>query len=228
MKIFIVLFIILSSASLFSCGEENNGIVTYDVNAYGIPKFVDVDYIELNTIDKISRFRSGIGHDYSDDFESYRNMKHYFQPYSSIDPFKVKIYSPVSGNILKIFEEWAGTQIQIQSNDHPAFFFSIFHVNLIYSFNVHDFVIAGQLLGTHIGSQTMSDIAVGVYTPNGWKLVSYFDAMTDSLFQAYQARGLNSRDDIIISKAERDADPLICKGDTIKTLGILKNWVILK
>ena len=41
-----------------------------------IPQFVDVNYIELEKISKISKFRSGMGHDYSDDFESCRSMKH--------------------------------------------------------------------------------------------------------------------------------------------------------
>jgi len=40
----------------------------------------------------------------------------------------------------------------------------------------------------------MSDIAVGVNTLSGWKLVSYFDVITDSIFQNYQARGVSSVD----------------------------------
>lgn len=48
-----------------------------DVDSNGIPRFVQTDYIELAKIDRISRFRSGEGHDYSDNFESCRSMKHY-------------------------------------------------------------------------------------------------------------------------------------------------------
>ena len=42
-----------------------------------IPQFVTHDYIDLDKITYITKFRSGSGHDYSDDYESCRNMKHY-------------------------------------------------------------------------------------------------------------------------------------------------------
>lgn len=229
--------IILFSFSLTACGSDRGGdnsgsnggggSDTYDVDANGIPKFVGVDYIELDNIYRISKFRSGIGHDYSDDFESCRSMKHYFQPKDSVDWSTIKIFSPVNGTISKIYEEWAGTQVQIKSEEYPAFSFIIFHVNLIDPLNVGDVVTAGQQLGTHIGSQTMSAIAVGVNTPNGWKLVSYFDVMTDSVFQNYQARGLTYRTDAIISKEARDADPLSCVGEDFTNSGNLENWVYL-
>jgi len=206
---------------------SGGGSDTYNVDVNGIPQFVGVDYIELDNIYQISTFRSGIGHDYSDDFESCRSMKHYFQPNGSVDWSTVQIFSPVTGTVSTIYEEWAGTQVQIKSEEYPAFVFIIFHVNVTNSLNVGDLVSAGQQLGTHIGSQTMSDIAVGVNTPNGWKLVSFFDVMADSVFQDYQARGLTSRNDAIISKEARDADPLTCDGEEFTAGGNLENWVIL-
>jgi len=224
----------LLAVFLTGCGDDNGltgpggrGNDTYDVDENGIPKFVSVDYIELENIHQISKFRSGIGHDYSDDFESCRSMKHYFQPKSSVDWSAVPIFSPVNSTVSRIFEEWAGTQVQLKSEQYPAFFFIIFHVNLTNPLNVGDVVAAGQRLGTHIGSQTMSDIAVGVNTPNGWKLISYFDVMTDSVFQNYQARGLTSRNDVIISKEARDGDPLTCDGEEFTDGGNLENWIIL-
>ena len=57
----------------------------WDVDANGIPKFVTSDHIELSKIEKISKFRSGIGHDFSDNFESCRSMKHYYCPYGNVD-----------------------------------------------------------------------------------------------------------------------------------------------
>jgi hypothetical protein len=200
---------------------------TYDVDAKGIPKFVAVDYIELGKIYRISKFRSSEGHDYSDDFETCRSMKHYFEPKSNVDWSTTKVFSPVKGTVSKIYQEWAGTQIQIKSKEYPAFYFIIFHINLANPLKVGDLLTAGQQLGTHIGSQTMSDIAVGVSTPRGWKLVSYFDVMSDSVFQGSQARGLSSRDVVIISKEARDADTLTCDGETFTTSSKLENWVIL-
>ena len=215
---------------IFICGCGIFGGEKYDVDKLGIPKFVAVDYIELSKITKISRFRSGIGHDYSDDFEDCRSMKHYFVPYADSDWSSVKIFSPVSGKIEKIFEEWAGTQLWIVPDDYPAFKFIIFHINLSTPLAKGDVVSAGQQLGTHISAETSSDIAVGINTPDGWKLVSYFDVMTDALFEKYQARGVNTRNAAIISKEERDADPLVCseEGGVFIGEGNIENWVYLQ
>ncbi len=209
-------------------GDENgNGNGTYDVDANGIPRFVYADYIDLAKIYLISKFRSGIGHSYSDDFESCRSMKHYFQPKASIDWSKVKIFSPVDGTVTRVTEDEAGAQVRIKSKEYPAFFFIIFHVNLLNPLSVDDEVTEGQMLGTHIGVQTMSDIAVGVNTPGGWKLLSYFEVIADVVFQNYKARGVNSRNAVIISKQARDVDPLTCSGEDFVNSGNLVNWVIL-
>jgi len=156
-------------------------------------------------------------------------MKHVYYPIEingSVDGSTVQLFSPVSGTVSKIGEiNVDEVQVQIKSEEYPAFYSIIFHVNLTNPLNVGDLVTAGQQLGTQ--AHTGSDIAVGVNTGNGWKLVSYFDVMTDSLFQNYQARGLNSRDDAIISKEARDADPLTCDGEEFADSGNLENWVVL-
>lgn len=200
---------------------------SYDVDANGLPRFVSSNYIELNKIERISRFRSGEGHDYSDDFESCRSMKHYFQPAGTVDWASVLIRSPVTGTVTRLRQEWGGTQIRIKSADFPAFYFILFHVQLG-AFAVGDSVSAGQVLGTHVGSQTMSDIAVEVNTPRGVKLVSYFEVITDSLFDVYANRGMTARTDAIIGKEDRDADPLHCDGETFASPGNIPNWVTLR
>lgn len=192
-----------------------------------LPMFVNKNYIELDKIESISKFRSSAGHDYSDDFESCRSMKHYFAPYDSLDWNTIPIYSPVAGKVSRIFDEWAGTQVQIDSDEHPSFTFIIFHIDLGSPLKVGDKLTEGQLLGTHIGNQTTSDIAVGVNTTKGYKLVSYFELMTDSLFAAYEARGMLNRSDAIISKEERDANPLTCDGETFTSRDTLESWVYL-
>jgi len=205
--------------------EEDNG--TYDIDANGIPRFVFANYIELAKIRIISKFRSAIGHDYSDDFESCRSMKHYFQPKTGIDWSKVKIFSPVDGTVTGVTDDKDGSQVRIKAKEYPAFFFILFHVDLENPLEAGDEVGEGQALGTHIGSQTMSDIALGVNTPGGWKLVSFFQVMKDSLFQEYKNRGVGSRDAAIISKENREADPLTCNGETFVNSGNLANWVTL-
>lgn len=188
--------------------------------------FVTTNYIELDSIYRISKFRSGIGHNYSDDFEHCRSMKHYFEPKGS-DWTGIKIFSPVEGIIDTAYDEWAGTQIRIRSLAHPDYTFIIFHVNLVKPLLPRDTVHEAQLLGHHIGSQTMSDIAVGQSLNNGWKLVSYFDVMKDSLFAQYKAHGVFERDSIIISKEARDHDSLGCNGETFSTEGTIENWVVM-
>jgi len=174
---------------------------------------VTADYIELDRISRISKFRSGLGHDYSDSYESCRSMKHYFVPKS----YPVKIFSPVRGTVDFLTPEWAGTQVGIRAGTRT---FIIFHVNVLAALQVGDSLSAGQQIGTHIGSQTMSDIAVR----EGNRLVSYFRVMTDSVFQRYRNRGVSSRDDLIITKEARDADPLSCTGETFQSQGNLPNW----
>ena len=73
----------------------------------------------------------------------------------------------------------------------------------------------------------MSDIAIGISTPDGWKLISYFNVMTETLFTAYHARGIGSRNDMIISEEARDTDPLNCNGEDITNTDNIDNWVIL-
>jgi hypothetical protein len=133
----------------------------------------------------------------------------------------------VGGTVARTAPEFAGTQIWITSNEYPAFEFRIFHVALSTALDVGDTVTEGQILGRHGGDDTMSDIAVRVATPKGRKLISYFDVVTDALFQRYQARGVSSRSQLIITKEERDADALTCSGETFTSGGHLENWVQL-
>lgn len=193
-----------------------------------IPRFVSVDYIDLSKISRITKFRSGEGHDYSDDFEKNRSMKHYYMPKEDIDWITVQIYAPVTGKIIRIDEEWAGTKVEILSEEHPSLSFAIFHIQLRKPLKNGDAVKAGQILGHHVGKQTFSDIAVTMNTAKGRQLLSYFDVMADSLFATYQKRGLKSREDAIISKEDRDRDPLSSGGGQFTNRGAINNWIILQ
>lgn len=220
--------LIITSCNHNNEEEENGSGDTWDIDKSGIPRFVQVNYIELDDIYRISKFRSSVGHDYSDAFESCRSMKHYFEPRSDADWSTIKVYSPVSGKITRVEQEWAGTKLEIASDNYPAFRFSIFHINPSNSYQVNDPVTAGQQLGTHIGSQTMSDISVLVndLTRQG-RLVSYFETLTDAAFTEYSSRGVSARNMMIISKDTRDAFPLVCSGDTFVSSDTLENWIYL-
>ena len=182
-----------------------------------IPQFVSHDYIDLDKIGSVSKFRSGSGHDYSDDYETCRSMKHYYHPHSSVSDWtSVNIYSPVDGTIVDLSDS-NGTRVTIQSSLNPAYQFIIFHVGILPEIIKGHEVTAGEHIGTHANNSTISDIAVRIFTlQDGMprkQLISYFDVMTDRLFSDYQTRGLQNRGDAIISPADRDNDPLHCNGE---------------
>lgn len=201
---------------------------SYNVNVLGIPRFVNQDYIELSKINRISLFRSSAGHDYSDDREKCRSMKHYYDPKPSVNSGKIKVTSPVDGVVLGYVDEFAGTQLGIASSQNPGIHFILFHVKLKSRMRVGDVVAAGQVLGTHFGPQAVSDIAVAIVTPKEYRLVSFLDVMSDSLFASYQARGVNTRTDAILLSSERNSDPLTCRDEEFATTGSLPAWIQLR
>ena len=202
-----------------------------------IPQFVDSSYLELNKIGKISKFRSGMGHDYSDDFESCRSMKHYFSP--NVEDYSlVEIFSPVDGVVVSMNES-NGIRINIKSSEHPEYQFIIFHINPLPDLEIGDTVSEGERIGNHINNTTISDIAVQRYVLHEGifkkQLLSYFEVMTDEHFNGnYLGPEINSRSDIIINLTERDANPLICEGEEFigethadGGYGSISNWAQL-
>jgi hypothetical protein len=227
-----ILLIFILLVYITSCFKKKNDTNLpsdiWDIDKNGIPEFVKTNYIELAKIYRISKYRSSVGHDYSDTYEHCRSLKHYFEPKSDIDWTTVKIYSPVKGIITRAEQEWSGTKLEIASDEYPAFRFSIFHINTAKQYSINDKVTEGELLGTHIGSQTYSDISVIVNDPlKLGRMVSFFNVMTDELFVEYSNHGISSRDDLIISKSARDANPLTCDGDTFTSQDVLESWVYL-
>ena len=237
LRFIIIIFILLL---LSGCGTEVPAegsasvsppmapvVITESPAPVPVPKFINADYIDLDQIQRISLFRSGAGHDYSDAFESCRSMKHYFVPDDEVDWSAIPIYSPVEGEIIKIAEEWAGSQIQIRPVGFLEYFIVIFHVDLDPELEVGRGVSAGQILGTHDSHQTFSDIAVGGNAQEGFRWISYFVVMAEDRFEAYQLRGVPERDALIISRQDRDADPLVCEGDQFTDQGGLENYYVL-
>jgi len=216
----------------------------YDITVNGVPRFVSADFTELAKIEQISKFRSGFGHSYTDGFETCRSMKHYYNPYEMYRQNQtVEIYAPVTGIITSISDDGHGAslgltnkQIQIRPEAQPAFTFVLFHTDLASVEIVTGKQIkAGELLGyarlyyEDLDEHATSfDIAVWVNTPSGSRLVSYFDTLADGVFDAYISRGATSRQDFIITQAERDTDPLECSGEAFITSDGLVNWVILR
>lgn len=206
---------------------------TYDIETLGIPLFIGADCIELSKMEKVSKFRSGHGFDYSDDFETCRSMKHSFDLKPGENPATCQIFAPFDGTVIGSLEDWEGTTlwkgttIGFQPDSNKAFWLLIYHVNLDPLLQVGDHVSAGQLLGKPQKDDGGTTVAVWVHTPGGDKLISYFQVISNNIFALYQQRGMNSREAAIISKAERDAHPLTCQGEEIIDVGTLSHWFFL-
>jgi hypothetical protein len=202
------------------------------------PKFIQADFIDLSKIYSISKFRSGIGHDFSGNGETCRSMKHYFSP--QFDPNDVTggkdangippkpdgktdidIFSPVDGTVVSVSEERTpiGKQITIVPDSAKAYSVRLFHVwpsielkgGILGVGGTH--LTAGQKIGV-IGAKQATDIAIqagGISMREAF--MSYFDVMPDSVFAAYQKRGAKTRDDFIFTKEYRDAHPYGCNQD---------------
>jgi len=109
-------------------------------------------YIDIKYVDKISKFRSGAGHDYSydasiiaagfyeletDPSENNRSMKHYFlfeERYRD-NITAIPIYAPFDGVIHRVSNEvqegeYTDKQVWIRSIAQPDYYLIIHHVNL--------------------------------------------------------------------------------------------------
>lgn len=234
MKILISLLFLLL---LVSCGKVPFDAITSIPDLSMIPKFVDHDFVNLNMIEKISKFRSGYGHSFTDGFEYNRSMKHYYAPYVKYlgDAETIPIYSPVNGIICDKFPEsdnrendW---QIHIVPDGYLYVMICLFHVNT--KLQVGNRVVAGERIGYANTCPTEQDkahgftyspdfdISVQITTRNGVHLISWFQIMTDSLFESYKKRGITERSDFIISKEWRDAHPIT------SWEGSSSDWVVL-
>lgn len=201
------------------------------------PKFIQADFVDLSKIYSVSKFRSLAGHDFSGGGETCRSMKHYFAPQldktaeaymvaHNFTPPKpdgktdIPIFSPVNGKVVKITSEnnAMGNQIYIVPDSAKDYTIRLFHVwpsaglkaGLLFGIG-GSHVKAGEQIGV-IGAYQETDIAIQANdTSKGKTYVSYFDVMSDKLFDNYIARGVATKSDLIISKEKRDANAVTCQ-----------------
>lgn len=195
-----------------------------------LPQVVTASYFPVELVQRVSRFRSGFGHDNSDDFESCRSMKHYFVADQTFDHTTIEIRAPFDGEVVETRVERlqnGGTQLTIRSSAAPAFYAILFHVTT--TVKVGDTLTSGELVGHHVGNFTASDIAIFAdLGDNRRQLVSAFELMTDEIFEQFRLRGAVSREQFIIPVAERDAAPLTCdEFGGFADQGSIENWVEL-
>ena len=208
------------------------------VDLSNLPKFVTNNFIDLDPFNSITKFRGAYGHDYSASDEEYdptgkscRSMKHYFEAYTLDQRWSgqfgsydtkgnVNYYAPTSGNIIDIVhgtfgrdngsvgEEW---QFTIESSEYPSVNIKFHHVNLEKHLQGGGNVQAGEFLGTIARDNGQGEIAAYVLSGEGTlKYVSFFELITDDVFALYESRGLKNRSDVIISREDRESNPIPC------------------
>lgn len=211
------------------------------------PQFATANFTNLDKIQKISKFRSAIGHDYADSRDKDGDgitiecsMKHYIYPkqayYGSTS--EVEVYAPFDGTLwyIEVADSRvpdranSGTRLRIKSTSYESLSVYFFHVQTLpsifplsweaepASFDVNIPVSAGQLLGyadldaENEGSTSDFDVAVWIDDPIGTSvstaLISIFEIMDDSPLASFEAKGIASRESMIISAEYRIANPV--------------------
>ena len=204
------------------------------------PKIAKYNITELNKFSRISKIRSGVGHNYTPDTIEYdptnkncKSMKHYLMPVGvpknnllynkTPHTFKwlsIKYFAPVNGMIIGVSykDNDYGTEsnFKIVSMDNPGYYFGFFHVTLLPGLKEGSVVTAGQQIGTFGDENTWGEIAVEVQTKDEYTnkaatyALSFLEVASDEVFQQFSERGVESAADVINTKEYRDANPLAC------------------
>ncbi len=240
-----VLIVVLISVVLFSLKSAQNEP----------PPQITANFVDLNKIAKISKFRSCAGHVTvpQDAREMKRNMKHYFWVKPQYNkPQAVEIYSPYDGYVADIRSEpelnlegeiWI-TPMQIFAMVPPlgVWSFSVQHIDVKHGLKLGDKVKAGELIGYLAVSEKRGDSFDIVYGKSGFPpkkidnwtgpfadLDSVFNHMSDKVFGEYQKKGIASKEDFIISKEQRDQNPCQYQGEGpyFTNQEDQNNWVVL-
>lgn len=222
----LVLFAILAIARIFLVKQVNQPVST-SLSEDNLPQFIQADWLDLEHVASISKFRSAMGHSYVDSHETCRSMKHYYNLKYSREHFPYRpggalvpppdpgtglpIYSPVDGTISDIENEGDfGEQIFLRPKSHPQFTMRLFHIYPVEGVSKGKTVKAGEKIG-EIRRDQNTDIAIETHSSFNKQFYSYFDLMPDNVFALYQAKGVASRSQIVFTKAQRDANPLECQ-----------------
>ena len=198
-------------------------------------KIAKFNFTEIEKFSKISKIRSGVGHNYTPSTDEYdptnkncKSMKHYLIPVgvpNSSDLYaktphtfkwmSIKYFSPVDGYIIGVSykENPYGTEsnFKIVSKNNPGYYFGYFHVALLDGLKEGSEVKAGQQIGTFGDENTWGEIAVEVQVKNGKTYApSFLEVSSEEVFKQFKNKGVNSFSDVIIPREYRDANPLAC------------------
>jgi outer membrane biosynthesis protein TonB len=222
--------------------KDNEGSEAWDKLKYADsydpanpPKIAKYNFTEIEKFSKISKIRSGVGHNYTPSTDEHdptnkncKSMKHYLIPVGvpnssdlyakTAHTFKwlsIKYFSPVDGYIVGVSykQNSYGTEsnFKIVSKNNPGFYFGYFHAALADGLKEGSEVKAGQQIGTFGDENTYGEIAVEVQVKNGKTYaLSFLEVANESVFKEFSDEGINSANDVIITREYRDANPLAC------------------
>ncbi|GEM_PF-2281853 len=232
------------------------------------PKLM-ANFMDINKVKQISKYRSCAGHTVvpQDGREMKRNMKHYIEVYPEFRKEEtVELYSPYDGYVSLIRADMADKlegEIWIAPERGPGNFFPPFdlwtfsfeHMQPRKDLKTGSKVKTGELVGyasflVKERTEATFDVIYGTMglrmgKLDNWNspfgdLDSIFNHMSDEVFAQYQKRGI-TRENIIVSKEERDQNPCTYRdqgpldrkdrkdpGPYFENSGDPANWIKLK
>ena len=241
-----VLVVVLALVVIFSVKSNQNES----------PPELAVNFVNLDKIEKISKYRSCVGHVTvpQDERESKRSMKHYFEAKSEFSKNQtVEIYAPFDGYVTTLRsdpgEGLEGEIWIVPKRKLPmlppfgVWQFSVQHIDVRKDLKLGSEVKAGELIGYAAFSESRIptfDIVYGkmAFPPapkriDNWNspfsdLDSIFNHMSDNVLAQYKQKGL-SKEGVVLSKEERDQNPCTYKDNGPYFQGDSPdNWVTLK
>lgn len=220
-----------------------------------LPPLLIANFVNLDKIEKISKYRSCAGHTTvpQDMREMKRNMKYYFWVKDEfLGNDTVEIYAPYDGIISVIRSEpekvlegeiWISPKKMFAMMPPIGMWsFSVQHINVRQDLKIGNEVKAGDLIGYAAVADRGGDSFDIVYAKlglppkniDGWTapfsdLDSIFNHMSDEVLAQFEKRGI-TRENIILSKEERDKNPCAYKdqGPYFENRDDSSNWVELK
>lgn len=202
-------------------------------------EYITANPVDLTQIEKISKFRSCAGHDFSGhnflgQVEAKSSMKHYLKPLPQFQNNKTAAFAPFDGTIHiegvhpPMGQGERGDSLELMSQQEPNAVFIFFHIRTATDFKHGDLIEAGQLIG-YAATNISYDFDLGLRAINqtnansrfGDTFDSIFNHMTPEVLTQYQKVGLN-KENLFVSKEFRDAHPCTFVGDSAD------NWIILK
>lgn len=219
--------------------KAKKGSCTFELSPDDIGSIIGQPYltnlhVELDKIEKVSRYRSAAGHNFIDySGESCVNLKHYFQtfdegiePPSSQLPSSLLYFAPANGTIVNIgqarpSQDATDYEIDIRLEANENIIVRLFHLTPESGIEVGTTVTSGQQIGraptAHLDS---GDFAVYVLTNQGYRHISMFEIMSNEILGEFEARGVDSnwKQDLYYETTDQYPSQITCENGTFGNL----------